>query len=646
MNKWSISSRTILLGLTPAFFMFVLLTGYYIHDKFNVLQDQLTHKGDLLVQQLAPASEYAVFIKNPSLLEDIVSPILDDNDVAYVEIYDRDGELLLARKDLSLLSNNNKDNIIRFSSKITLQDVPLESNDFDIGLDESINEPESNVIGTIILALSTSQVIKEQNDALVGGIIIGLGALLLSTLLALFIARTIAKPIQTLSKTVKLFQSGMLSARVDERSGGELGVLESNLNKMASTLESSKRRELEHAMALEQARAEALSASRAKSEFLEQMSHELREPMNATIGSLQLLESCSPNDSQLQYIVQGISSSALLVELIDNILDYSQIEVESIVLQNIRFDLKRLFRRSLVPFISACNKKNIDSHLFFDGLDNEVIVEADQVHLQKIIYHILDCSIRRTENGSIDIRVAGELPADNNESSLLHVTIEITDTGIGFSSEQLGNLFKSHSEKHDLNQPYKPNSGLGLTIAHKLTILLGGKFNVTSVPNKGTRFLIEFDFPFFQPQRNNSDAKNKPMETPSYSGNILVIESSSIDQMVTKDMLNKIGAEVETATNGKIALEKMRQQDFQLIIADTNITDISIIDLIQRLRALERAKNTKISILILTADIVTENHRRLQAAGADDYIIKPVDMHLLWDKVIQLSNSLRPTIES
>lgn len=637
MNKWSISSRTILLGLTPAFFMFVLLTGYYINDKFDVLQSQLNHKGELLVQQLAPATEYAVFIKNPGLLEGIVTPVLEDRDVAQVEIYDKDGELLLSRKDLSLFAPKKNQQLQYFESEITLQDVPLESNDFDLGFSNQNDKEQSNTIGRISLGLTSQFVTQEQQDALVGGIIIGLGALLLSTVLALFIARTIARPIQALSNTVNLFQSGMLSARVDERSGGELGVLESNLNSMAGTLESAKRKELEHAMALEQARAEALSASRAKSEFLEQMSYELREPMNATIGSLQLLESSQPTDKQRHYIEQSISSSSLLVELIDNILDYSKLEVKSITLEPTEFDFKRMINRSVVPFIHLCNQKNIDIHVFFEGLEGNVLITTDRTQLQKIIYHTLDSSVRRTTNGSIDLRVFTEPTHDKKK---LLIKIEIVDTGEGFSAEQLGNLLQISHQRHDINQPYKPNSGLGLTIAQKLTKLLGGTLNISSAPEKGTRFQFEFAFPFSMSRQIVNE--NTADRLPSVSGRILVIESSSIDQLVTKEMLNKIGAIVDTATNGRIALEKIRQLDFGLVILDSNIPDISIIDLIQRIRAFERAKNTQLPILVLTADIVSENHERIIDAGADDYLIKPINMNDIWQKVSLLMVQSEP----
>lgn len=637
MNKWSISSRTILLGLTPAFFMFVLLTGYYINDKFDVLQSQLNHKGELLVQQLAPATEYAVFIKNPGLLEGIVTPVLEDRDVAQVEIYDKDGELLLSRKDLSLFDPEKNDELHFFASDITLQDVPFESNDFDLGFSNQSEEDQSNTIGRISLGLTSQFVTQEQQDALVGGIIIGLGALLLSTVLALFIARTIARPIQALSNTVNLFQSGMLSARVDERSGGELGVLESNLNSMAGTLESAKRKELEHAMALEQARAEALSASRAKSEFLEQMSYELREPMNATIGSLQLLESSEPTDKQRRYIEQSISSSSLLVELIDNILDYSKLEVKSIKLESVEFDFKRMINRSMVPFIHLCNQKNIDTHVFFEGLEGNVLITTDRIQLQKIIYHTLDSSVRRTVNGNIDLRVFTEPTHDKKK---LLIKIEIVDTGEGFSAEQLGNLLQISHQRHDINQPYKPNSGLGLTIAQKLTKLLGGTLNISSAPDKGTRFQFEFAFPFSMSRQIVNEDNTDIL--PSVSGRILVIESSSIDQLVTKEMLNKIGAIVDTATNGRIALEKIRQLDFGLVIVDSNIPDISIIDLIQRIRAFERAKNTQLPILVLTADIVHENHERIIDAGADDYLIKPINMNDIWQKVSTLMVQSEP----
>jgi len=635
MNKWSIFTRTMVLGLGPAVFMFLALTGFFIHEKFDTLQSQLNRKGELLVQQLGPASEYAVFIKNPTLLEEIVTPILEESDVVFVEFYDKDNELLLSRKNLSLLDEEENLDISTFSSQIELQDVPLESSEFSLSLTNVEEQQKDKVIGRIHLGLTSKQLESDQLEAILGGVFLGLLSLAFATLLALFISRSILKPVKSLSETVKLFKSGILSARVTEYSGGELGVLESNINDMAKTLEQAKRRELEHAMALEQARTDAVEASKAKSQFLAQMSYEMREPMNAAMGSLQLLESGVKSAKHRRYVENSLVASTRLIELVDNILDYARLENDDLELAPHYFDPARMLHRCAAPFIALATEKNIDTHVHAQPIFNEVLLFADEYQFQKIITHLLTDSFKHTENGTVEVKMSGKRTESGDK---IFLVLEIIDSGSGYSAQQLGKLFHSFGVAHDVNQPFKANAGLGLAIAKRLTDQMKGTIEVSSAPNQGTKFKLEFVFRIKNQESNAAISEPITSSAPSISGRVLVIENNPIDQLVTKDMLNSIGATVDTAINGKVALEKIRQYDYQLIIADANINDMAILELIQRIRAFERAKNRHIPVLIFTADVQITHWHEFLKAGADDFIVKPIDMNTLWDKASKLIN--------
>ncbi|PWK50077.1 ATP-binding protein [Pleionea mediterranea] len=632
MNKLSIKTRSLLLALLPAVFMFLSLTIYFISDKFNVLEQQLDHKGELLAQQLAPASEYAVFIKNPGLLEEVVSPILNESDVVYVEIYDADDQLLLSRKNLSLIDTANKDNLKVYQSKVMQQDIPLGGNTLDLSMDSELEDNQSKSIGRISLALTKQNIIDQQQQTLLNGILIALGCILLTLILSMYVSTSITRPIRSLSETIKLYKSGIFSARVEQLSGGELGAVEFNLNTMASTLESAKRKELEHAMALEQSRREADDANKAKSEFLTNMSFEFREPINAILGRLHLLENNNIDSESRQFIEQSILSANMLIELSDNVLDYSKLETDSLILNLDYFDPVRLIKRSFSPFLREFCIKNIDTHVSHK-LHKSILIQADQRQLQKVIYHLIQNAIQHTENGSIDLKLNGYPTTDNSKYIL---NIELIDTGIGFDPNQLARLYQSFSQSHHLDKPFQSNSGLGLAIAKKLTEIMGGTLNINSAPDKGNEYKLEFVFPYKpiieEPVETNADTDN---QTP-VTGRVLVIESSSIDQMVAKDILNKMGTTVDLAINGKVALEKLRQVDYQLIVSDTNITDIAILDLVQRIKAFERAANKHLPILLLTADVIGEHWQELLEAGVNDLLLKPVDYEALREKVTEL----------
>ncbi len=630
MNKWSISKRAIFLGLAPAVFMFFTLTAYFINDKFDVLQEQLNNKGELLVQQLAPATEYAVFIKNPTLLEDIVSPILKESDVAFVEIYDQTSELLLSRKNLSLVEHLNNNEIRQFNSDIILQDVPLESTDFDLGIQSLNGADGTKIIGSITIGLTTQQLQQEQKQALLGGIFIALLSLLFATVLALFISRTITTPVKSLSETVKLFKSGLLSARVVEQSGGELGSLESNLNSMAVSLERAKRKELEHSMALEQARAEAQATSQAKSQFLISMSNELRRPMNGSLGNLQLLEASKLSKKQKEHVEQTIHSTNQLLVLLDNIYDYSHLQNHSLTLQPEHFDLTRLINRCCAPVIEQCKIKEVDVHVYLEEKRTNIELHTDQIVLQKIISHILNNAVANTEHGYIDI-IAKWRPTEDQHK--LHLSLEISDTGASYSAEQISNLFQlSKDFPPQVNTQQSFN--LGLIIAKQLTELLGGTINISSRQTEGTLYQLEFIFPYRLRDAKKSSRPVKSSKPPSsINGRILVIDPNPIDLQVAKDMLNLFGATVDTAITAQIGLERMRQFSYQLIIIDTALEDESIQTIIDKFKAYARAKNLELPILLTTNFSDNEKLKDLLEEHTDDILNKPYSMQMFKTRV-------------
>lgn len=596
MNKWSISERAIFLGLAPAVFMFFALTTYFINDKFDALQKQLNNKGELLVQQLAPATEYAVFIKNPTLLEDIVSPILNEHDVAYVEIYDQSGELLLSRKNLSLVEHLNNEETIQFKSNIVLQNVPLESSDFDLGIQILNDSDGEKIIGSIIIGLTTQQMKQEQKQALLGGIFIAFLSLLFAAAFAAFISRTITNPVKSLSETVKLFKSGILSARVAEHSGGELGTLESNLNSMAVSLERAKRKELEHAMALEQARAEAQATSQAKSQFLFSISNQLRRPMNGSLGNLQLLEASKLNKKQQKLVEQTILSTDQLLVLLDKIHDYSQLQNQSFNLQSEYFNLVRLINRCCTPIINMCKSKDIDIHVHLEEKQSDIELNTDQYAVQKIISHILHNAVNNTEHGYIDIVVKWR-PTEDKHKLLL--SLEITDTGKSYTAEELSNLF------HPLTQLYTTDRDshtfdLGLIIAKQLTDVLGGTINISSRQGEGTQYQLEFVFPYRMKVSEESKLIDNTKPPSPIKGRVLVIDPNPIDLQVAKNMLNLFGATVDTAITAKIGLERMRQFTYQLVIIDSELEDEPLQTITDKFKAYARAKNIHTPILITT----------------------------------------------
>lgn len=630
MNNWSIFKRTMVLGLTPAAFMFFTVTGYFIYDKFQVLESQLIRKGDLLVQQLAPASEYAVFIKSPTLLEEIVNPILKEQDVVYIEFFDRDKELLLSRRNLQYIDQDLGDTALDFTSNIELQDVPLDNADFSLSLDES--DLSTNTIGQVRIGLTKKRLIAEQTEALIGGLLLSLASFGFAALLALIISRSILTPIKALSETLRLFKTGMLSARVKQRSSGELGVLEANLNEMAQSLELAKRKELEHAMALEQARADAEEASKAKSQFLSIMSAELRNPLNRSLGCMQLLEQQISDGTQKNWISQSIVSSNQVVSLLDNVLEYAKLENEDFQLYDTEFSLNRTFNRVIRQFSPLCSTQHVAVDLYCDAIYQDINLVADESALQKIIYHLLNTALTRTEDGFIEIKVNGKL-TENGEK--IFTSFEILDNGKGFTPEELGSIFHSFGQLTSAEAAYAPNVGLSMAIVKLLVEQLDGKIEVSSSPEQGTCYSLEFPFAISrvrQTEDQNIENENRSATTTlthTIEGKVLLVESNTVDQLVIKEMLNSVGAVVDIASNASIALEKIRGSFYELIIVDSQLPDMALLDITERLRAYQRTRSENSPILVLSSDIELIGIEKLRQSGVTSILNKPIDIHKL-----------------
>jgi signal transduction histidine kinase len=645
MNKWSISKRAVFLGLAPAVFMFFSLTAYFIHDKLEVLNKQLDNKGELLVQQLAPATEYAVFIKNPALLEDTVSPILQQPDVAFINIFDENGELLLSRKNLSLANIIDSASIREFQTNIVLQNVPLESSDFSLNLD-TINADDLNkIIGSITIGLTTLQLQQAQKDALLGGILIALLCLLFATLLALSISRTITNPVKSLSETVKLFKSGLLSARVAERSGGELGVLESNINALAISLERAKRKEQEHTMALEQARAQALAASHSKSQFLLSISHQLKQTMTGSLGHLKLLEASPLDLKQQSFVEQTIVSINQLLNLLDKIVDYSQLQSESFQLTQDYCDLERLVNQCRTYFLSERYSHNINLHISLEDKHTDLEIYSDQKALKKIIFYLIDHAQKQLKLNQIDVLVKWR-PIEEQHKLLL--TIEVSGAKARSAEEPSQQTEISLSALSFAENIDNPSLHLELVIAKQLMNLLGGTINPHQQNNEELLFSLEFIVPYRQSQSNTEKTTriDEPQTNP-INGRVLVIDPNPVDLQVAKEMLNLFGATVNTAVSGKIGLERIRQFSYQLVIIDTDISDETLASLIDNIKAYARSKNQPIPLLVTSAHSNIDAFRRLLPDPFDDILEKPYSLQMLKSRVIQMLNRAKqsqPTI--
>ena len=369
----------------------------------------------------------------------------------------------------------------------------------------------------------------------------------------------------------------------------------------------------------------AEDAAKAKQQFLANMSHEIRTPMNAIVGFTNVILKTKLDESQTQYLNAIKSSGAALIVLINDILDLAKVDSGKMVFEQIPFDLQDSLDAMLQLFELKVREKNL---LLVKKYDDNIpqTIQGDPMRLRQMILNLLSNAVKFTEKGKITLRTSlVEEDADD-----LKIEFVLTDTGIGIPEDKLAYVFNSFEQAHqDTNNLYG-GTGLGLAIVKQLVELQGGIISVKSEIHKGSKF--SFTLPF---KKNKAQTKlESKIETETKIENIkvLVVEDMALNQLLIKIILMDFGFELEVADNGRIALEKLREDKYDIILMDLQMPEMNGFETTKYIR--EEMKS-QIPIIALTADVTTVDFEKCIALGMNDYITKPIDEKLLYSKMIK-----------
>lgn len=383
------------------------------------------------------------------------------------------------------------------------------------------------------------------------------------------------------------------------------------------------RKKVEESM--QKAKEKAEESEKAKSIFLANISHEMRTPLNAILGYINILEQTELDHEQIEQLNIIKSSSQHLSKVISDVLDLSKIEAEQLHLNNVSCNLLELFQRSisLAKGMVAHWEKSIDLQLII--ADNvPPVIFIDQVRLQQILHNILSNAVKFTTVGHVHCYIYVK-------DQQLYIQIE--DTGIGIPSDLQEHIFDRFRQVDNSFTRKFGGAGLGLTITKKLTQLLGGKISLTSKKEQGCTFFIQI--PYKVNYKPDIPTLNTKQEHQKIS--ILFVEDNIINQKVTTHILNKAGFEVILANNGKEAIEKFQQPNkatVHLILMDIQMPVLDGLAATKAIRVHETQQNWKpIPILAYTAHATKEDRDQCLNAGCNDYITKPIAPPLLIKKI-------------
>ena len=350
--------------------------------------------------------------------------------------------------------------------------------------------------------------------------------------------------------------------------------------------------------------------------------------MNAIIGFTNVLLKSKVDKAQEEYLTAiKVSGDALLV-LINDILDLAKVDAGKMTFEQTPFNLATSLSAMLQLFNIKMKEKNLALVEQFDTAIPEIIM-GDPMRLRQIMLNLISNAVKFTEAGKITIRVA-LLKQDEKK-----VTIEftVTDTGIGIHKNKLEHIFDDFGQAAYENSRLYGGTGLGLAIVKKLIEQQGGTIHVESKLGKGSAF--SFQLPFVKTNQKIKDESEPLLNTQVETKNIrvLVAEDLPLNQLLIKIILSDFGFEVDIADNGKIAIEKLEQNKYDIILMDLQMPEMNGFDATAYVR---NTMKSNIPIIALTADVTSIDAEKARAVGMNDYISKPVNEQLLYNKIIQV----------
>jgi PAS domain S-box-containing protein len=384
-----------------------------------------------------------------------------------------------------------------------------------------------------------------------------------------------------------------------------------------------------------QEKIKAENAVQAKQQFLSNMSHEIRTPMNAIVGFTNVILKTNLNDSQKQYLDAIKVSGDALVVLINDILDLAKVDSGKMTFEKVPFDLAECIHKIVLLFEIKLKEKKLKFNLYLDeSIPNQII--GDGLRLRQIILNLLSNAIKFTDKGSISLDVKVLSQTKNK----INIEFKITDTGIGIANEKLETIFNNFEQAHAETSANYGGTGLGLAIVKKLVKNQGGTIVTNSEIGKGSTFSFTLKFNTNNLKHNLSKktTENKmicqsDMELKNIK--ILVAEDILLNQLLIKVVLGNFNFEVEIAENGKIAIEKMKTNQFDLVLMDLHMPEM---DGFEATKYIREEMKSQIPIIALTADVIQIDVDKCFAVGMQDHISKPIDEALLYEKIVKTLN--------
>ncbi len=629
-RKPSFKKRVFYSVAAPLFIATIAGFTFFLYDKITSSERSLERSAESKALYIASLAEYALLSGDKTELNALLASLMASTAELYsVHVYDAGENVFFGERKAGATDVESLRRVVRPVETIR---YPFATYD----INEEINFPDPNTsilqaglgkqtVGHVALAISMAQHIEYRNRLILWWVVAMAVALVLGNALAKKLSRALIGPLSDIFGAVSSLREGNYAVRIGHLTGGELGQLSDNINKLAGDLQNAQERIKTQFDELAKARKHALQASQAKSEFMASMSHELRQPLTAIIGFLPSLQRINRDDYAEELLNIMETQAQKLYRRIEEILEFEKIEAGQLNIVNSYFEIE-----SEVNSVIACHRreaqmKSLKLSCVVDR-DHELAeaeVFTDRIHIHTIIDNLVGNALKFTKHGCVCLYIVLHRLGDD----LLQLELEVRDTGIGIPKDKLDRIFEPFDQAdRSSTRPYE-GVGLGLHIVKKIIGCLGGKIEVESTIYKGSTFRVYLPLAYRLSEASaRADSATRDQHIPTITNKVLYVEDNPSSRTVVQYLLRQIDVETDVADSANEGLALYRKNNYKIVFLDLHIPGMDGFELARKIRKDEEKFNkpSKPAVLIaLTADATEQAVEKCYAAGFDNIIYKP-----------------------
>ena len=372
----------------------------------------------------------------------------------------------------------------------------------------------------------------------------------------------------------------------------------------------------------------AENALKSKQQFLSNMSHEIRTPMNSIVGFTKVLLKTDLTENQKKYLNATKISCDTMIVLINDILDLAKVDAGKMIFEQIPFKLSDSITTMMHLFEAKIKEKNLHLILNYDSNIPEVLV-GDPIRLHQIILNLVSNAVKFTSEGKIVITIQKSLEDYDN----VVIDFSVSDTGIGIEADKIDLIFENFQQAYLQTSRIFGGTGLGLAIVKQLVETQGGVIQVKSEIDKGTLFSFKLKFKKAIGKMLLENEINEVLIAQIVNVKVLVVEDVELNQLLMETLLDDFGFKFTIVANGKLAIEELLKNDYDIVLMDLHMP---VMNGFQATNHIRNSMKSRIPIIALTADVTTVDLKQCQEVGMNDYISKPINEQLLYNKIISI----------